>query len=49
MISVVYFQLSEKQELRESEKQKIACGKSHFDEFDDIKFKQVSKVSELDY
>ena len=43
------FTKSEKQELRESEKQKIECGKAHFKEFDDIKFKQVSKVSELDY
>ncbi|MBN2102733.1 DEAD/DEAH box helicase family protein [bacterium] len=40
---------SERQELRESENQKIECGKAHFKEFDDIEFKQVSKVSELDY
>ena len=40
---------SEKQELRESERQKIECGKAHFKEFKDVKFKQVSKVSEIDY
>ena len=50
--STIYFVAetkSEKQELRESEKQKIECGKAHFTEFDDVEFKQVTNVSELDY
>ncbi len=38
---------SEGQELRGSEKMKIKCGNEHFKEFDGIRFKQVSKVSEL--
>jgi type III restriction enzyme len=36
------------QELRLSEQMKIACGKVHFEQFDDIKFKgPISSVSEL--
>ncbi|HET7116956.1 MAG TPA: DEAD/DEAH box helicase family protein [Hanamia sp.] len=35
------------QELRGSEKMKIKCGEAHFREFEDVKFKQVSKVIEL--
>jgi len=38
---------SKDEELRPSEDQKIQCGKSHFKQFEDIKFKQVSNVSEL--
>ncbi|MFH1052255.1 MAG: DEAD/DEAH box helicase family protein [bacterium] len=33
--------------LREEEKNKIKCGKAHFKEFEDVKFKQVTVVSEL--
>ena len=40
---------SENQELRPSEATKIKCGVAHFKEFKDIKYRQVSKVSELDY
>ncbi len=40
---------SEGQELRASEKRKIECGRAHFREFDDVKYKQVVTVSELDY
>lgn len=36
------------QELRESEKKKIKCGKAHFEEFPDVKYQQVSSVTELD-
>jgi len=35
------------QELRGSEKQKIKCGKEHFKKFDDVVYKQVSRVIEL--
>ncbi len=35
------------QELRDSEKMKIKCGKEHFREFDGVKFEQVSKVVDL--
>ena len=35
------------QELKGSEKMKIKCGKEHFREFGGVKFKQVSKVIEL--
>ncbi len=47
----VYFVAETKsagQELRTSEKQKIKCGKAHFDEFKEVTFKQVASVSELD-
>ena len=38
----------EGQELRLSEQMKIACGKVHFEQFDDIEFKgPISSVSEL--
>lgn len=37
----------EGQELRGSEAMKIKCGKAHFKDFEDVKFKQVSKVIEL--
>ncbi|CAN5273484.1 hypothetical protein BH23BAC1_BH23BAC1_49290 [soil metagenome] len=39
---------SEGQELRGSEKMKIKCGKEHFSNFEEVVFKRVSKVSELD-
>ena len=48
----VYFVAETKsagQELRVTEKQKIKCGHAHFKEFDGIKFKQVAKVSNLDF
>jgi len=35
-------------ELRVTEKQKIKCGKAHFDEFKEMTFKQVASVSDLD-
>jgi type III restriction enzyme len=35
------------QELRGSEKLKIKCGKAHFKDFDDVVYKQVTKVIEL--
>ncbi|HAR48699.1 DEAD/DEAH box helicase [Smithella sp. SCADC] len=47
----VYFVAETKsagQELRASEKQKIKCGHAHFNEFEEIKFKQVANVSDLD-
>lgn len=47
----VYFVAETKsagQELRVTEKQKIKCGHAHFKEFDEIKFKQVDNVSDLD-
>jgi len=46
----VYFVAETKspgQELRISEKQKIKCGYAHFNEFDDVEYKQVSTVSDL--
>jgi len=36
------------QELRISEKQKIKCGHAHFNEFEDVKYRQVATVGELD-
>ena len=39
---------SEGQELRKSEEQKIKCGKAHFKEFENIEYRQVAKVSDLD-
>lgn len=47
----VYFVAETKsvgQELKKSEKIKIKCGYAHFDEFEDVKYKQVSTVGELD-
>ncbi|WP_218837976.1 restriction endonuclease [Candidatus Methanoperedens nitratireducens] len=47
----VYFVAETKsagQELKSSEKRKIKCGHAHFKEFDDINFRQVSTVAELD-
>lgn len=47
----VYFVAETKsagQELRTSEKQKIKCGRAHFNEFKEVTFKQVASVSELD-
>ena len=35
------------QELRDSEKMKIKCGKAHFKSLDEIKYEQVTKVSDL--
>ncbi len=34
-------------ELRTSEAQKIACGKAHFAEFEDVEFKQVRRLRDL--
>ncbi len=39
---------SEGQELRVSEKRKIKCGYAHFNEFKDVKYRQVSTVGELE-
>lgn len=36
------------QELRVSEKQKIKCGRAHFNEFEEVTFKQVASVNDLD-
>jgi len=47
----VYFVVETKsagQELKTSEKRKIKCGYAHFDEFEDVKYKQVATVGELD-
>lgn len=38
---------SDGQELRGSEKMKIECGKAHFREFEEVRFEQVSKVTDL--
>jgi type III restriction enzyme len=38
----------ENQELRKSEKQKIKCGEAHFNEFEDVSYKQITKISDLD-
>ncbi len=35
------------QELRGSEAMKIKCGKAHFEEFEDVRFERVSRVSDL--
>lgn len=46
----VYFVVETKssgQELRRSEEMKIKCGKAHFRNFDEVKFKQVNKVVDL--
>jgi type III restriction enzyme len=37
------------QELRLSEKQKIECGKAHFKDFEDVVYKKVSSVVELNH
>lgn len=37
------------QELRGSEKMKIKCGEEHFRNFEDVVYKRVSKVSELNH
>ncbi|RZB34505.1 MAG: hypothetical protein SRB1_00273 [Desulfobacteraceae bacterium Eth-SRB1] len=39
---------SENQELKDSEKRKIKCGKAYFDEFEGVEYRQVVKVSDLD-
>jgi len=39
---------SEGQELRTSEKRKVKCGRAHFKEFDDVKYRQIATVGELD-
>jgi len=47
----VYFVAETKsagQELKTSEQRKIKCGMAHFNEFDDVIYKQVATVSELD-
>ncbi len=36
------------QELKTSEKRKIKCGYAHFNEFEDVKYRQVATVGELD-
>ncbi|OGF64927.1 MAG: DEAD/DEAH box helicase [Candidatus Fischerbacteria bacterium RBG_13_37_8] len=36
------------QELKTTEKRKIKCGKAHFNEFEDVEYRQISTVSELD-
>lgn len=50
-IRTVYFVAETKsagQELRASEIGKIKCGKAHFEEFEDVIYKQVTTVGELD-
>ena len=47
----VYFVAETKsagQELKTSEERKIKCGYAHFNEFEDIKYRQVATVGELD-
>lgn len=39
---------SEGQELRVSEARKIKCGQAHFKEFDDVEYRQVATVGDLD-
>ena len=39
---------SKDEELRISEHRKIKCGHAHFNEFEGVEYRQVSKVSELD-
>ena len=36
------------QELKASEKRRIKCGQAHFSEFEDVEYRQVSTVSDLD-
>jgi type III restriction enzyme len=48
----VYFVAETKssgQELKTSEKGKIKCGYAHFNEFKDVKYRQITTVGELDY
>ena len=40
---------SEGQELKTSEKRKIRCGHAHFKKFDDVEYRQVATVGDLDY
>ena len=50
--NTVYFVAETKsagQELKTSEKRKIKCGYAHFKEFDDVKYRQVATVAELDW
>ncbi|PIV18724.1 MAG: DEAD/DEAH box helicase, partial [Elusimicrobia bacterium CG03_land_8_20_14_0_80_50_18] len=47
----VYFVAETKsagQELKVSEQQKIKCGRAHFNEFEDVEYRRVSAVEELD-
>lgn len=47
----VYFVAETKsagQELKTSEKRKIKCGHAHFNEFENVQYRQVSSVGELD-
>jgi len=47
----VYFVAETKspgQELKASEKQKIKCGYAHFNEFEDVKYRQIATVGDLD-
>lgn len=47
----VYFVAETKsagQELKTSEKRKIKCGHAHFNEFENVKYRQVATVGELD-
>ena len=47
----VYFVAETKsagQELRVTEKQKIKCGHAHFNEFEEVEFRQVASVGDLD-
>ena len=47
----VYFVAETKstgQELKTSEERKIKCGYAHFNEFEDVKYRQVATVGELD-
>lgn len=48
---VIYFVAETKslrQELRPSEENKIACGKAHYELLENVEFRQVSSVSDLD-
>ncbi len=48
---VIYFVAETKskdQKLRTSEENKLACGKAHFQSFENIEFRKVSRVSDLD-
>ena len=47
---IIYFVAetkSENQELRPSEERKIKCGRKHFENFPDVEYRKVSKVSDL--
>lgn len=45
----VYFVAETKSagEIRESEQMRIACGKAHFEQLDDVRFERVEKVEEI--